>query len=654
MDYNTSINLICTNPPSPYLSRNLYLRWNHTLNYKVTVKSRANQYNAPTTLFIKVGTLGVGQEKFTKMHWLDADDWLGISSAQYDSHCGSGGGHTVAKALDGEDMWVHEADETHWFILDLGTTYTIKKVKGRSNHFADPIDVNIYIDNNNPPTTLCEEGITTWQDTSESEWVWITLTTEGTGRYIKVEIEDTEKLSRYIHFGTFPSPFFNIFDAYGDVAAPSNTAPTQSGQCIWNSTTMVNKSLNATNVDLTPTSFNVTIQDADGDNMNITIKTNESGTWTIVNQTSGSGLSNGTYSYYNTSWVDTYITKYWISFNVTDGTDWCNATYHFTTSYHFTITLNDPTEDGYIQWGDYLDSGFQAPKPDEPPTIIRFADGKYINFGLGSGYWHWYWWPGTSFQPGYWKQEWRAHKERGYVEWDISSLAGATLTANPILRYEGDRNYANDERINPITEGQPSVVSDEDLYNYIASGTAYVDPFVVEGDRNESVDLGASARSDLQDAMDASQSWFAIGFQANEIGNMRLETNIEAEEADCTPPPTLYVEYTLAYIQSKISNTGSTNCKGYLLMQVHYFNETLQQWVVADDTVNETSPRTINASDQLGLDIIFNGLVNTNDLTNGDGTYRIYVAFRDPYGNVLVCDDATKLEAWYEFEVDTS
>jgi len=197
-----------------------------------------------------------------------------------------------------------------------------------------------------------------------------------------------------------------------------------------------------------------------------------------------------------------------------------------------TATFDDPTEDGYIQWGDYSDY--------EDPTIIRFADGNKIYFGLGEGYWYWYWWP---FYPEGWRKEWRAHKQRGYVEWDISSLAGKTLTANPVFKYEGGRDTATEEEINPITEGQPSVVSDGDLYSYIASGTAYVDPFDVEGDRNEEVDLGASARSDLQDAMDASQSWFAIGFQANEVGNMVLRTDVEAEEADCTPPPTLYVEH---------------------------------------------------------------------------------------------------------------
>lgn len=197
------------------------------------------------------------------------------------------------------------------------------------------------------------------------------------------------------------------------------------------------------------------------------------------------------------------------------------------------MSLDNPTEDGYIQWGDYSDH--------EPPTITRFADDNQINFGLGRGYWYWYWWP--FFPEPEWRKEWRAHKERGYVEWDISSLAGKTLTANPIFKYEGGRRNARDEKINPITEGQPSIASDEDLYNYIASGPAYVDPFVVGGNPNEEADLGASARSDLQAAMDASQPWFAIGFHANEVGNMELRTHIKTEEAIPTPPPTLYVEY---------------------------------------------------------------------------------------------------------------
>ena len=147
-----------------------------------------------------------------------ADHWLGISSAEYDSHCGDSYGYTLKEALDGTDEWYHAVNAVHWFVLDLGETYTIKKVRGRSDTSGyNPTDVNIYIDNNNPPTTLCEEGISTFKDTRD--WVEITLTTPGTGRYLKVEIEATEYATPgAIDWGTYPD-YLTIFDAYGDVSA---------------------------------------------------------------------------------------------------------------------------------------------------------------------------------------------------------------------------------------------------------------------------------------------------------------------------------------------------------------------------------------------------------------------------------------------------
>jgi hypothetical protein len=108
--------------------------------------------------------------------------------------------------------------------------------------------------------------------------------------------------------------------------------------------------------------------------------------------------------------------------------------------------------------------------------------------------------------------------------------------------------------------------------------------------------------------------------------------------------------------QSMIDNTGSMYVKGYLLMQVQFYNTSLEEWVVANDTVNETSLRMINNSEQLGLDTIFNGLVNTSDLLSsfGSGSYRVYACFRDPDGDVLVCDDQSLMEASYEFTVSDS
>ena len=101
--------------------------------------------------------------------------------------------------------------------------------------------------------------------------------------------------------------------------------------------------------------------------------------------------------------------------------------------------------------------------------------------------------------------------------------------------------------------------------------------------------------------------------------------------------------------QSKLVNTGSTDIKGYLLMQIQFYNETSGTWVLDNDTVNETSPRTINSGSQLGLDTIFNGKIRASDLTHGAGTYRVYTAFRDPEGNILKTNTGSELEAWWQF-----
>ena len=90
-------------------------------------------------------------------------------------------------------------------------------------------------------------------------------------------------------------------------------------------------------------------------------------------------------------------------------------------------------------------------------------------------------------------------------------------------------------------------------------------------------------------------------------------------------------------------------------MQIEFYNTTNSTWIFEQIVVNETTPRTINISDVLGLDTIFNAQnVSTSSFTIGDGTYRIYAAFRNPDGDVLVCDDESLLEASYQFTVSSS
>ncbi|HVQ01398.1 MAG TPA: PKD domain-containing protein [Candidatus Thermoplasmatota archaeon] len=103
--------------------------------------------------------------------------------------------------------------------------------------------------------------------------------------------------------------------------------------------------------------------------------------------------------------------------------------------------------------------------------------------------------------------------------------------------------------------------------------------------------------------------------------------------------------------QSKIKNTGSTDIKGYLLIQVQFHPPTggSGTWIMDNDTVNETSSRTITSGSQLGLDTIFNGKIRVSDLKHGTGIYRVYTAFRDPNGNILKTSSGVELKAWWQF-----
>jgi parallel beta-helix repeat protein len=115
----------------------------------------------------------------------------------------------------------------------------------------------------------------------------------------------------------------------------------------------------------------------------------------------------------------------------------------------------------------------------------------------------------------------------------------------------------------------------------------------------------------------------------------------------------IYKFYT-GVCQSKMNNTGLTNVSGYLFMQIHYYNESSNCWVNDNTTLDETVLRTINIGEEFGLDTVFNGLIDTWDLKNGNGTYRVYAAFRDPYGNVLLNDDLTSMDASFNFTVSLS
>jgi len=154
-----------------------------------------------------------------------ADAWQDIDSNEYDSHCGDLIGKTLQEGLDGTDFWGHYVNHTHWFILDMSETYTIKKFRARTSMAADPTDVDLYVSDSKLDFGVAvATGINTWQDSDA--WVEVD-STDKDGRYIKVVINSTEgvPVAGYVAWGNAPVPY-KIIDVYGDVGGapppPSN------------------------------------------------------------------------------------------------------------------------------------------------------------------------------------------------------------------------------------------------------------------------------------------------------------------------------------------------------------------------------------------------------------------------------------------------
>jgi len=160
-------------------TQSLYLRWDPNLIYKLQVKSRTGQQNAPVTLFIRIGTLAVGQQKSTIVHWYDASQM----TYQYTSY-------DVYEAWDGDpENMVDGSTETFAFTHtneDLqvcnGNTCpgsnlgTIQKVELRAHCYKEGEAANLTLQ------PVLEEDTGQNYTTSpggEPEWTpWFDITTD--------------------------------------------------------------------------------------------------------------------------------------------------------------------------------------------------------------------------------------------------------------------------------------------------------------------------------------------------------------------------------------------------------------------------------------------------------------------------------------------
>ena len=294
-----------------------------------------------------------------------------------------------------------------------------------------------------------------------------------------------------------------------------------------------------------------------------------------------------------------------------------------------TITISGNENDGFI----YKSSSNYNTAWSTGEGIISIKD-SYISVGQSKV---------ASFPPDY-------RIRRGFLFFNTSELPSNAYIESAVLSLYKKDDYSDTDFTITVQNGQPDYPHDpleERDYNkdfYSGNGGELNTLNFVNGYNNITltnlswINVGGVTKLCLRSERDIS----GTAPTGSEYVNV-YSANVEGE-LNPDPRPKLVIVYRN---QSKIKNTGLTNITGYLLIQVQYLED--KEWVVDHNTVDETSPRTIPVGEQLALDTIFNGLVNTNDLNHGSGLYRVYAAFRDPDGDVLVCDDDSLLETSYEF-----
>ncbi len=238
---------------------------------------------------------------------------------------------------------------------------------------------------------------------------------------------------------------------------------------------------------------------------------------------------------------------------------------------------------------------------------------------------------------------------RGFVLFNTTALTSNAYIDSAILSLYKKDDYSTTDFDITIQNGQPTyphnplAKDDYDKGLYSGNGGSMNTTSFVSGRNNISI-------SEFDWINEAGISKFCLRSSRDISGTTPTGSEYvnvySANAPNSAWVPKLIITYRN---QSKIKNTGDTDIQGYLLIQVQFYNSTQGTWLVDNDTINETTPRTITSGNQLALDTIFNGHIRASDLTHGTGTYRVYAAFRDPEGNILRTDDDTELAAWWQF-----
>jgi hypothetical protein len=237
---------------------------------------------------------------------------------------------------------------------------------------------------------------------------------------------------------------------------------------------------------------------------------------------------------------------------------------------------------------------------------------------------------------------------RGFVLFNTTALPSNSYVDTAVVSLYKNSDYSTTDFSLTIQNGQPTYLhnplqsTDYNKNDYSGNGGSFNTSGFGTG--YNSINLNSDGRGWLNKT-----GWTKLCLRSNKDINGTAPSGNEfvivyANEQGSGYQPKLVITYRN---QSKIKNTGTTTIKGYLHIQIQYYNQST--WYVANDVINEDSPRTITVGNQLALDTIFNGLLNTTDIPCMNGLYRVYATLEDPEGNPLICNDNQVLVGTHQF-----
>jgi PKD repeat protein len=579
---------------TPNKSESLYMIWYDTLNYKLTVKSRENQSNAPVTLFIKIGTLTSGQEKYTELLWHDAAE----ITYYFDSYGGEG---------DPPEAWTTNPG----YMVDSNiTTYATT---------GTPEDVE-----------LCDRNTCPGDNLGTISKVLLRVYGKYAGAQYDIILRPvyggtTDGADRYLQMSTTGG-----WSDWVDITAEGNATFERN----WNWNDIQNLDCDIESED---GYFEFTLYCS-----KVELKVEFTG-----------DTSTEVYHYIENQEGDWEYPEYMV-----DGDEETFAYAQSDGLEQLCLTSSCEGEDlGTIYQVELRACGMREGSPSEifiTPVFNGTVYGESFVFQLPEGEPGWSDWYNITNDPD----------APGVWNWsDITALDchvesnGTGEIMVSCSKIEVRVSYVEPPNSAPGV-GNPSPADNEMGVSLIPTVSVVVSD--VDGDTLNLTWLSNS-----------SGSWQVFGtnnsvnpgtyyqtFSNTTVNGQWWYWRVNVSDGENYTLGPIYKFYT-GY-QSKITNTGNTNFKGYLLIQVQYYNTTSGNWTVVDDTVNETNPRSLLAdgpvgSDVIGLDTLFNGLVNTNNFSSyGNGTYRIYATFRTPDGDLLELPGGAKIEATYEFTITFS